>query len=98
MWIYWEENADSIIAMLEQGLNLSTYEGPLPIENFGHFLAQYGSVWAKLVDGAPHVQRLDLTGPESPLAMPAWEAKLSSRDMNAIMAYLISVFDWSQYD
>lgn len=98
MWIYWEEDADSIIAMLEEGVNISTHEGPPPIENFGRFLAQYASVRVKLVDGAPHVQRLDAAGPEPPLAMPAWEAKLSSRDMDAIMAYLISIFDWSQYD
>lgn len=98
MWIYWEEDADSIIAMLEQGVDLATHEGLPPIENFGRFLAQYGSMRAKLVNGAPQIQKLDPTGPEPPLAMPAWETKLSSRDMDAIMAYLISVFDWSQYD
>ena len=98
MWIYWEEDADRIIDMLKYGVNLSAYEGPAPIENFDRFRAQYSSVRAKLVDGAPHVQKLDAAGPEPPLAMPAWEHKLSSGDMDAILAYLISIFDWSQYD
>lgn len=98
MWIYWEEDAEIILKLLEDGVDIASIVDEEPIENFGRFQAQYGSMRMKLIEGAPHVQKADSSGPTPPLIMPSWENKLSSHDMDAVLAYLISIFDWSQFD
>jgi plastocyanin len=98
MKIYWEEDAEIVIKMLDDGVDITTYDVDEPIENFPRFQGQYTSMRMKLVNGAPHVQKADSAGPVPPLVMPSWEAKLTPRDQDAVLAYLISIFDWSQFD
>jgi len=45
----------------------------------------------------PDRQRLDPEGPIPPLYMPSWEMHLSEKEINAVLAYLISEFPWEDY-
>lgn len=98
MKIYWEEDADVMVNIMERGISLKTLESNPPIENFNRFLAQYNSIRDKIREGSPNVQKLDREGPEPPLVMPSWKHVLSDNDVDAVIAYLISQFPWAQYD
>jgi mono/diheme cytochrome c family protein len=45
----------------------------------------------ELIKNGKQAARLDMAGPEPPLQMPAWQDKLSRRQIHAIMAYFISL-------
>lgn len=45
-----------------------------------------------LIRNGKNAARLDMAGPEPPLQMPAWEAKLSRRQIFALLDYFISLF------
>lgn len=98
MKIYWEEDADIMVDIMGKGVSLETLESNPPIENFSRFLAQYNSVRSKIRDGSPQVQKLDREGPEPPLTMPSWKHQLSDKEVDAVIAYLISRFPWEEYE
>ncbi len=98
MKLYWKEDADIIIKLLEQDTNLETLKADPPIEGYNRFLAQFNSYREKIVNGAPQLQKLESEGPEPPLVMPSWEHQLSNDDLNAVLAYLISEFPWVDYE
>lgn len=98
MKIYWEEDADTIIKLFESNVDFMSLEDEPPIDNYSRFLAQYQSISNKILNGSPVVQKLDTEKPEPPLTMPAWEEQLSENDINSILAYLISLYPWDEYE
>jgi hypothetical protein len=46
---------------------------------------------AELINKGKQAARLDMTGPDPPLHMPSWQAKLSRQQIQAIMGYFISL-------
>lgn len=94
--IYWQEDAEIIIELLENHVNLDSLEDNPPIENYSRFLAQYHSMLDKINDGALKLQALNSDGPLPPLYMPAWEYILSDTEIDAVLAYLIKQFDWDE--
>jgi plastocyanin len=98
MKIYWKEDAEILIQLFESQTDLETLEDDPPVDNFSRFLAQYNSMRSKIMDGSPELQRLNPDDPHPPLLMPSWEQKLSSHEIDAILAYLIAQYDWEQFD
>jgi mono/diheme cytochrome c family protein len=98
MKLYWEEDADTIITLLEKGADLESLAADPPIDGYHRFLAQYGSIRDKIRNGSPQVQKLDREGPEPPLTMPSWEYQLTDRDIDALIAYLLSLYPWEEWD
>jgi plastocyanin len=94
--IYWQEDAEIIIKLLSEHANLDSLEDDPPIENYGRFLAQYHSMLAKIKDGASKLQTENSDGPVPPLYMPAWEHIINDNEIDAVLAYLISQFDWEE--
>lgn len=41
-----------------------------------------------------YTAKLDPAGPEPPLQMPAWEFLLGERDIDALLVYFVSLYDW----
>ncbi|MBU0558138.1 MAG: c-type cytochrome [Bacteroidetes bacterium] len=95
--IYWEEDAEIIIQLMESSVNLRELGDNPPIDNYNRFLAQYESIINKIHDGAPDLQRLNPEGPIPPLYMPSWKMHLSEKEINAVLAYLINEFPWDDY-
>lgn len=98
MYIYWEEDVETIIGYLEKGTDLAQLEDNPPIDNYGRFLAQYQSIMDKIHLGAPTLQKKDPDGPEPPLTMPSWREQLAEDDMEAILAYLLTQYPWDEED
>lgn len=96
MKIYWKEDADIIIKLLEENVELEKLLDNPPISRYNRFFAQYESIFSKIINGTHKLQKKDTIGPEPPLYMPAWEYQLTKKDIDAIMAFLISQYAWEE--
>jgi plastocyanin len=98
MKLYWREDADTVIKLLESGDDLAALEDDPPFRSYNRFLAQYNSMRTKIKDGTSDLQMIDPQGPIPPLYMPSWEENLTSKEIDAIIAYLISEYSWESTD
>jgi plastocyanin len=98
MKIYWQEDADTVLKLLEMGDDLEALEDDPPFRSYNRFLAQYNSIRTKIIEGAPDLQMIDPQGPIPPLYMPAWEEQLSDQEIDAIISYLLSEFSWEEQE
>lgn len=98
MKIYWEEDAEIAIKLIEKGFDLVSLEDDPPIDNFTRFLAQHNSYREKIKNGSLIVQKKDSARPEPPLVMPAWDYILSDREIDALLAYMISLYPWEEWE
>ncbi len=49
-----------------------------------------------LIHEGKNCAKADPNGPEPPLQMPSWEALLTDRDIDAIIAYIITLYEWEE--
>ncbi|MCX6153442.1 MAG: c-type cytochrome [Candidatus Kapabacteria bacterium] len=89
-----KQEADSLIKILETGTELDKLNDNPPFASYCRFYAQYNSISTKIKDGAPIVLKADSLSFNPPLTMPSWSANLSKRDINSIIAYFISIYNW----
>jgi hypothetical protein len=89
-----KEAADTIIKLLEKNADFEKLSENPPFRNYDRFLAQYTSIYNKILNGAPIVLKADSTGPLPPLFMPSWEQNLSKEEIRSIISYLISKNKW----
>lgn len=89
------EDANVIVAQLEQGVALESLSNSPPIARFNVFLAQYRAIRDVIRKGSPPGKK-DPRGPIPPLEMPTWGHKLSEADINAIIAYLMTLQPWEE--
>jgi cbb3-type cytochrome c oxidase subunit I len=94
MMIYEPEEAQVIIDMLESGADFDAAMGEPPFRSYPRFVAQLSSVRDTIVVGR-QAARLDPNGPD-PLSMPAWGSRLDQEEIDAVIAYLISLYPWDQ--
>lgn len=92
--IDWPEDGDIIIKLLENNADLFSLEDSEPIDNYSRFLAQYKSILSKIMIGADTLQTIQPGSPQPPQVMPAWEHRISKEEVNAVMAFMISLNDW----
>lgn len=84
------QDARAVVAAMERGATLESLEGSPPVPKFNVVLAQYHSV-RDVIRGGSLSAKLDPGGPEPPLQMPAWRARLSDRDIDSVIAYFLTL-------
>jgi len=89
-----KESADTIIKLLEKNADFEKLSDDPPFRTYDRFLAQYNSIYNKILNGAPIVLKADSTGPKPPLFMPSWEQNLTKEEIRSIISYLISKNNW----
>jgi hypothetical protein len=95
MYLFDPEDVTAIVDLLEQNIELATLEEEPPFRRFNRFLAQYNSVRGVIQEGKPAGFR-DSTLAAPPLHMPSWDAVLDERDIDAIIAYLLTEYPWDE--
>lgn len=90
MFLFYPEDVDAVVAALERRIPLEQLDDEPPVPRFGAVLAQYNAIKNLLKRGNPAGKK-DVAGPAPPLHMPTWETRLSDSDMDAIIAYLLSL-------
>ena len=84
------EDVPPVLEQLKRGVRLETLEGSPPVPQFNVVLAQYQSVQELIRNGNPAGKK-DPKGPKPPLNMPRWGRQLTDADIDAIIAYLLSL-------
>lgn len=93
------EHAESLLAELERG-TLATSTAPIP--DLETVLVEYRALRATILRGSRPARR-DGEGPAPPLLMPPWDRRacadqgpLSAADIDALIAYLVSLQPWDE--
>jgi hypothetical protein len=85
----------ALLDSLEERSSVSELAGDPPFANFESFLRRYEWITQTLQEGRVTPPK-DPSGPSPPLQMPAWEARLSPGEMDALVAYMVSLYDWAE--
>ena len=87
------EDARSFIALLRSAADLETAGEESGIR--GYALARTRFENAKqIVRQGRYSAKLDPSGPEPPLQMPAWQYLIEEREIDALIGYFISLYPW----
>lgn len=90
MRLFEPEDVSAIVDHLKRGMRLDALADSPPVPRFNVVLAQYHSIQGVIRKGNPSGKK-DPKGPRPPLNMPSWARYLSEADIDAIIAYLLSV-------
>jgi cytochrome c553 len=88
-----KEGADAIIGAMEHSADPKTLSGDPPFARYNAFLAQFQSVKDVIRKGNPPGKK-DPKGPPPPLEMLSFGSRLSDRDIDDLIAYLLSLQPW----
>ena len=90
MTLFDREDVDVIVEQLKRGVRLETLADSSPVPRFNVVLEQYWSVH-RLIQNGSVVGKKDPKGPKPPLNMPRWGRHLTEADIDAMIAYLLSL-------
>jgi len=88
--LYYPEDIEAIISVLERGARLEDLWDDPPVPLFNVVLAKYQAVRELIRSGVP-AGKLDQEGPVPPLVMPSWGQVLTDPDIDALIAYLLTL-------
>jgi mono/diheme cytochrome c family protein len=88
--LYYPEDVDAIVSALENGIPLEDLWNDPPVPLFNVVLAKYQAV-RELIRGGVPPGKLDQEGPVPPLVMPAWGQVLTDSEIDALIAYLLTL-------
>ena len=95
LWLKEKEHADIFVEMLKARVNFEDLEEQPDIRLFNLVLQQYYAA-RDLIKNGKHCAKADIDGPEPPRQMVSWGAILTDRDIDSIIAYLITLYEWDE--
>ena len=87
------EDAEAFIELLKKRTDLEQAESETDIPQFRLVLTKYNAA-KELIRKGKHGGKLDKNALAPPLNMPSWQEILSDRDIDSIIAYLLSIYPW----
>lgn len=90
-----EEDAIIFNELLCKDYNLENLEEDPDIFLFNMVLARYNAL-KEIIKNGSLPEKLDTEIPEPPLWMPAWLYKLTEREIEALIAYFIDLYNWDE--
>ncbi len=95
-FLYEKEDAQTVIDFLKKkSLGGLTAVEKKEIPGVNRVLAQYDAVRKVILNGNPAGKK-DPNGPVPPLQMPAWKANLTGKDIDHVLAYLLTLQPWEE--
>ncbi|MHC4143846.1 MAG: c-type cytochrome [Planctomycetota bacterium] len=95
LWLREKEHAETFVEMLKARVNFEELDEQPDIPLFNLVLTQYHAA-KDLIKNGKHCAKADADGPEPPRQMVSWEALLTDRDIDSIIAYLITLYQWDE--
>jgi mono/diheme cytochrome c family protein len=89
-YLYHPEDIETIVALLERRTPLEDLWDNPPVPLFHAVLGKYQAVRDIIRKGSP-AGKLDPEGREPPLSMPTWGQQLTDDDIDALIAYLLTL-------
>jgi mono/diheme cytochrome c family protein len=90
MYLYYPEDVEAIVELLERRIPLEQVVDNPPVMRYRAVLAKYQAIKQLVHTGNPAGKK-DPEGPEPPLSMPSWGQRLSESDIDALIAYLLTL-------
>jgi len=88
-----EEDAEALIELVRGSPDLDALDEPPEISRYPIVRARWDNA-EQIIRTGRYTAKLDPDGPEPPLQMPAWQHLLDERDIDALLAYFVSLYDW----
>ncbi len=92
MFLFEREDADTVVAAVARFGDLNKATPPPDVPRFPLVMAQYNAILQVIANGNP-AGKLDPNGPQ-PFNMPSWKKSLSFDEINSVIAYLITTYDF----
>jgi hypothetical protein len=90
-----EEDARAFIDLVCREPDLEDLPEEPEIARFPIVRTRYANA-EQIVRTGRYTAKLDPAGPEPPLQMPAWQYLLEEREIDALLAYFVSLYDWEE--
>jgi len=87
------EDAQALIDLVHRSVDLESLEEAPEISRFPVVRARYENA-RQIIRTGRYSSKLDLEGPEPPLQMPAWQYLIEDRDIDSLLVYFLSLYDW----
>lgn len=97
LMLFDREDVNAVVEQMERGKDLETLADSPPVSRFNVFLAQYRAVRDLIRKGSRPGKR-DPWGPTPPRAMVPWGRHLSNAEVNALIAYILTLQSWDNDD
>ena len=97
LMLFEPEDAEIAVGLIQEGGDLAAHRDDAPFPGYVRFLAQYEVVVGVMENGAEAAKKEE-SGPTPPLQMPAWGEVLGDDGIRAVVAYLITQYDWDALD
>jgi len=75
--------------------DLSSLEEPPEITLFPVVRTRFDNA-REIIRKGRYSSKLDESGPEPPLQMPAWQYIVEERDIDALLVYFVSLYPWDE--
>jgi len=95
MFLEEPEDAEAFVELIKKHPNLNKLKVISNMPRSPLVLSRFKSA-KEIINKGKRCARLDAKGPEPPLQMPAWQAVLPERDIDAIIIYFISLYPWEE--
>ena len=88
-------DAETFLDLIREGADLNHPAEPPDISRYPMVRSRLNAA-VRLIKNGKNASRMDQSGPEPPLQMPAWGYRLDSGEINAIMGYFVSLYPWKE--
>jgi mono/diheme cytochrome c family protein len=85
------DDRETFLGLIQKGADPGNPEEPPDISRYRLVVSRFKAA-VDLIENGKNAARLDMAGPEPPLQMPAWKAKLNRKEIHAVMGYFVSLF------
>ena len=89
------EDAEVFIRLLNETDDLGALEEAPAISRFPVVRTRFENA-KEIVRNGRYTSKLDPTGPEPPLQMPAWQHIVREREIDALLVYFVSLYPWEE--
>ena len=96
MFLFEREDAEILIEAVRESGNLNEADPAPDLPRFPVCLAQYNAIRDVILNGNP-AGKADPEGP-SPFNMPSWKKSIPEHEVDAVIAYLVSIYEFEEYD
>jgi plastocyanin len=89
------EDGEAFIELVSATGDLDGLEDDPEISRFPVVRARFDNA-KQIIRGGRYSSKVDPGGPEPPLQMPAWQYLVEEREIDALLVYFVSLYDWEE--
>jgi len=90
-----QEDAEAFIELLQDEPDLEAVDEPPEIQRLAIVTTRYANA-EEIIRTGRYSAKLDPGGPVPPLQMPAWKYLVEEREIDALLAYFVSLYPWEE--